>query len=374
MSKFEVKMVAIDQIEPIPNADAIEVASVGGFKSVVKKDQFKPGDLAIYIPEQAVVPQEVLAAMGLVGRLTGPNKDRVKAVKLRGVLSQGLLLNPRVEGYSLLRGLNDHFEGQDCADILGITKYEPPIPTHMAGEVYNAGTFNTVAYDIENVKKYPNVLVDGEEVVMTEKLHGTFTGIGILPRCRADDSHIVSRIVVFSKGLGSKGLCFKPSEANASNVYMRTVAVPAMLDKFLQMYDNALGTQSTEALYVFGETYGKGVQDLSYGVNVPTFRAFDVAIKGANGQVTYFNYDDMVTLCGDVGIECVPVVYRGPYSTQSMNDATSGTTTLFDEHIREGVVIKPTTERYDSELGRVNMKSVSEDYYLRKNVDATEYN
>lgn len=65
----------------------------------------------------------------------------------------------------------DVVEGQDVAEILGIVKWSPPIPVHMAGEVFNAFG-KTLKYDIENFKKYPEVLVKGEEVIMTEKIHG----------------------------------------------------------------------------------------------------------------------------------------------------------------------------------------------------------
>lgn len=63
------------------------------------------------------------------------------------------------------------YEGVDLQEYLGITKYEPPIPVHLAGEVKNL-MGKTLKYDIENIQKYPNVLEQGELVVMTEKLHG----------------------------------------------------------------------------------------------------------------------------------------------------------------------------------------------------------
>lgn len=172
MSNFVVQVVTVNGIEPIEGADQIELAVIKGYRCVVQKNQYKVGDLAVYIPEQAIVPDPIIAAMNLTGKLAGSKKNRVKAIKLRGCLSQGLLLNPRKEGYSFLLGMNDHFEGQDVAEHLGIVKYEEPIPTHMAGEVYNAGQPFTVAYDIENIKNYPDVIKEGEIVVMTEKCHG----------------------------------------------------------------------------------------------------------------------------------------------------------------------------------------------------------
>jgi len=118
--------------------------------------------------------------------------------------------------------------------------------------------------------------------------------------------------------------------------------------------------------------FGKGVQDLSYGIEEPQFRAFDI-ITGYRNNQTYFDYDDMVAACSAMDIKCVPLVYRGPFSKEVMLQHTDGTETISGNnfHIREGVVIKPVKERRHKELGRVILKSVSEKYLLRKG--GTEY-
>src|SRR5574343_263710 len=92
MSKFEVKVIKIDAIEAIPEADAIELVRVNDYRSVVRKGQFKVGDIAVYIPEGAILPQWLLEHMNLVGKLAGSGKNRVKAIKLRSTLSQGILV------------------------------------------------------------------------------------------------------------------------------------------------------------------------------------------------------------------------------------------------------------------------------------------
>ena len=96
MSTFAVKVVPIT-IEPHPNADALELARVGDYRAVVKKGEFHSGDLVAYIPEGAVLPPELIEHMGLTGRLAGKDANRVKAVRLRGALSQGLCLACRPE-------------------------------------------------------------------------------------------------------------------------------------------------------------------------------------------------------------------------------------------------------------------------------------
>ncbi|TFG98651.1 RNA ligase (ATP), partial [Candidatus Thorarchaeota archaeon] len=89
MSTFAVKVARIRAIEPIENADVIELAVIGDYRSVVRKGDFRAGDLAVYVPEASLVPEWLLEKMGLTGKLTGKLKNRVKAMKLRGCLSQG---------------------------------------------------------------------------------------------------------------------------------------------------------------------------------------------------------------------------------------------------------------------------------------------
>ena len=191
MAEFEVNIVRIDRIEDHPNADALELAIIGGYRAIVKIGEFKAGDPVVYIPEASVVPQWLLKDMGLEGYLAGKDKNRVKAIKLRGILSQGLVLPINVgidedwmycivqgehQGWILAEGAVSenpvkNMIGLDVAKLLGIVKWEPPIPISMAGEVCNIYG-KTLRYDIENLKKYPHILEEGEEVVMTEKLHG----------------------------------------------------------------------------------------------------------------------------------------------------------------------------------------------------------
>ena len=209
MSEFKTEVVRI-RIAPHPNADRLELAKIGDYQSIVGKGVYTSGDLVAYIQEGSIVPQELLEELGLVGKLAGSSSDRVKAVRLRGILSQGICY-PAREGWS---------EGDDVSEELGITKYTPPIPTSMSGEVFDAGPSRTVRYDIENIKRHPDVLVEGERVRVTEKLHGTFCCIGVVSQELADPEH--GRLFVSSKGLGGKGLAFAPgAEENATNLYLR---------------------------------------------------------------------------------------------------------------------------------------------------------
>lgn len=343
-------------IEPHPDADLLELACIGGYRSIVPKGAFRTGDLAAYIPEGAVVPDAVQAAMGVQGKLAGKEMNRVKAIRLRGVLSQGLVLAAN----------SDWAEGQDVAETLGITKYVPPVPVHMAGEVYPLEAGLALKYDIENFKRHPQVIRTDEPVVMTEKLHGTFMAFVVLPQAMAGERHEEGIFLISRKGLLEQGLALKHNEANANNLYLRAARQYGLYDR-LRRFSYAI----TEPLYLMGEVYGD-VQDLKYGHKKGEvgFRVFDMCM----GRDHFLNDAQLDQFCRHLGLNRVPVLYRGPFSQETLMRHTEGRETVSGGgfNIREGVVVRPLKERCDPILGRVILKSVSQAYSLRKN--GTELN
>ena len=352
MSVFECKVHVIG-VEPHPNADRLDLAVVDGYRCVVAKGQFADGDLAAYIPEGAVCPEWLIGKLGLEGRLAGKSRNRVKAVKLRGALSQGLVYpveNGRIRDMVVA-------EGDDVTDLLELAKYEPPVPVSMNG-IVEAAHGRTLRYDIEDIKKHPHAFVPGEEVVLTEKLHGTWCCIGWHPGCGT---------VVTSKGLSSAGLKFKEEAAeNEKNLYVRTWRRHADAVSALR----ARICDSREAFYVLGEVYGKGVQDLSYGLASPGFAVFDIRV-GTPSVGKYMDADDIPRALEGI-LPHVPFVHRGEFGERMLEEHTGGATTVDGaKHVREGVVVKPVKERRDPDIGRLVLKSVSGDYLTRKG--GTEY-
>lgn len=383
MSEFSVRIKRIIGIEPHPNADAIEFAVIDGYRSIVKKGEFQPGNLVAYIPEGSLLPEWLMKRLGLwdaekaCGKLSGKAGDRVKAIRLRGELSQGIcfpVTQDSAETGAIVTGDADGCfslvrEGDDVASLLGIRKYEPPIPVSMSGEVFNAGERLTIKFDVENWKSYPDLIQEGEEVVFTEKLHGTCTIVAILPY---KDSHPEAfgernNILIFSKGLGGKGMVFKNNEKNRDNLYVR--ATRKLIERIDEVQrGNPDGV--AEPNFILGETYGPGVQDLTYGQEVG-FRVF-AAAYGYRGNRRYHDWSFVEgSLRQLFGFDTVPVLYRGPFSVTAMQEHTDGKTTMGANHIREGIVMTPVIERHDPSIGRVSLKSVSADYLLRKG--GTEY-
>ena len=345
------------RIEPHPNADKLEIARIGDYKSCVPKGEYEQDELVAYIPEASVVPLWVQKELGLVGRLVGPKKDRVHAVRLRGVLSQGLIY-PAKAWWT---------EGQDVSTDLCIKKWNPPVPLCLAGECISKGYEYRFGYKIENIKSHPNIIQPQIEVVFTEKIHGTHALFGVQ---RTPEGELV--LMVASKGNAGNSLYFDmDSEKNASNSYCkmaRKLNLPDILAEFVP--------NSGDEIWIRGELYGKGIQDLPYGTKNDghMFRIFD-AFFGTPNSGYYFSHAELQDFCDKLDIPRTPVLYVGKFSRVVLEHYTNGTETVSGKslHIREGIVVRPTVERYNDDLpgSRVQLKSVSADYLTRKN--GTEY-
>lgn len=330
-----VPVTVIDKIEEHPNADRLELASVDGITCVVQKGTFKAGDAAIYIPEDALVPVDRPYLRFLDKKGTG-KPVRIKAQKLRGIFSVGVLIPVPADWDSVVLG-------QDVSRLLGIIKYEEPIPAQLWGERAHVSALAVPRYKLEPYKKYSRrVLVPGEEVQVTEKIHGT--------NCRvfwADEQLQV----------GSRNLFLKESD---TNVYWRAVrAIPGIAECL---------EDDTEDLVLFGEVYGD-VQDLKYDIArgqvvLTVFDAYSCIRR------EWFSVDQLDDLCATYAIPQVPQLYRGPYVPEIVEPLAEGRSTIAS-HIREGIVVRPIHDRWHPRCGRVALKLKGEAYQLRRN--GTEY-
>ena len=326
---FEVNIKSVI-IEDHPNADALEIAVIDGYQCIVRKGSYKDGDLAAYIPEDSIVPEDTLDELGLSGMLAGSKKNRVKAIKLRGVLSQGILYPETGEK---LKGAQ-YQVGQDVKDLLGVVKYIPDIPTHMEGEIEHASGM-TIHYDIDNLQKFVDVM-KGMTVMVTEKIHGTWCCFGWNPEWPGN-------YIVTSKGMSAKGMVLKLNEANENNLYVKTFNEQKEDFDHLRRYciDNSIIGEG-EPFYLMGEIYGKGVQDLGYGKPKGALAVFDVYI-GKPRLGTYLPSGDAKELVTDhSNFDFVPILvdsmtYSGLNEIQQIAEKNSS---LDTNQIMEGVVVR----------------------------------
>lgn len=355
MAAFDVVVRRLTSVENHPNADRLELAVVDGYRAVVAKGTFVPDELIAYIPEAAILPAALIEQLGLTGKLAGPEHNKVHAVRLRGALSQGIVLKAQPHWV----------EGQSVMEELGITKYVPEVPAELLGKVYPLEREEGLSFDVQDIKAWPNVFREGDDVVFTEKLHGVFMSISShVGPVVGESHHYNGQAWVSSKGLLQQRMAFM-CDVEHPNVYVRTA-----LDLGLYQKAMALAYQTGEIVHILGELFGAGVQDLHYGTVAgrPQYRVF--AIKVGDKYVSDAQLDVDLDF---LELQRVPVLYRGPFTAEMLAHYTSGKETLSGKntHLREGVVVTPTEESDDPMLGRVCLKSISEDYLLRKG--GTEY-
>jgi RNA ligase (TIGR02306 family) len=348
MSQFSVTVVRIPKVGKHPNADSLSICTLEGCPVIFRTGDFKEGDAAIYVPVEAVVPETVPGTEFL-----GKHR-RIRAMRLRGVFSMGLLLPTTALPEQPVTGVgvSGYEPGENVAPLLGITKYEEPEPpTHMQTEAAPAPkTHQPVpVYDLESYRKYKHLLVPGETVVCTEKIHGSN-----------------SKFCYFQGEL-HVGSHHGWKKFDETNLWWKA-ALRYSLSEKLKAQPN---------LVFFAEVYGK-VQDLRYGCGPNDYRLafFDVFDTDLGIFYDYENNDSIVggcpvdnltSLCQQLDLPMAPVLYRGPYLPEVVEPLCDGDSLASTEkQIREGMVVRPIHERWNAETGRTVLKLVGEAYLLRR--------
>jgi len=350
MSSVIADVVAIEAVDPHPNADRLCLARIKGWQAVIRRredgsPEFAPGEKVVFIPPDSTLPREMAERLGVVSYLserTNVEGDRelvVRRVRLRGEPSFGLVVRPDDPGWPV---------GTDVREHYGIGKFRPPVRFSAGDAEPNHPLFQRYT-DIENLRNFPDVFAPGEEVVVSEKIHGTNARIGWVEGALLAGSH----------GLQRKRP--EPGEM-ATNTYW----FPATLEPVRSLLDDL--RQQAPVVILYGEIYGSRVQSLHYGRRDGLgFAAFDVLV----GE-HFLGYDDFAALCAHHGVETVPLLDRGPFSLDWIAALSRGQTTLPGQHIREGVVVRPAVERFDPRVGRAVLKYLSDDYLLNDKLTAAD--
>jgi RNA ligase (TIGR02306 family) len=320
----------IDDIQPVPDSDRLDVATVRGWKVVCGRGEYKPGDRCVYVEIDAFLPVrpefEFLRKTSFkkMGELEG---FRLKSVRLRGTLSQGLLLSPDL--------IPDGAEiGDDLSEHLGIVLYEPPIPAELAGVAKGHFPSFLVKTDEERIQ---NLSRDYERLrglgpwVATEKLDG-------------------SSVTYYWRD-GQFGVCSRNLELVESegNTFWRVARELDLEGRLRDGYN----------LCVQGELIGPGIQGNPYRLAKHEFRAFNI-----------WNIDDRVRLgapefqdlCRDLlGVETVPILntaFELPPTVSELLELADGQSELASVP-REGLVLRTNDYRY-------SFKVISNSFLMRQ--------
>ena len=336
MSSLIVEVCRIEKVLPHPNADLLELAHIKGWQCVVPKGKYAPGSLVTYVPIDAVLPVELSERLGITKYLSN---GRVRCAKLRGEPSFGVIMDRENTSWA---------EGTDVRERYGITKYVPPLRP-SAGDAAPPNPLFVSYTDVENLRNFPLVFAEGEEVVMTEKLHGTNCRVGVVEGETMAGSMEVRRV--------------RPAEgAEACNTYWFPATLPGVKELL-----NALSASHRQVI-LFGEVFGSKVQNLNYGRKGELgFAAFDLLV-----DERYLDAPEYEALCATHGVPTVPVLHRGAFSLERVKELAEGPTTLGGGHVREGVVVRPVRERIDPKVGRAVLKYIGDGYLFAKGVTDTD--
>lgn len=326
----------IDAIGPITGADAIEVATVGGWKIVVKKGEFAVGDLAVYCEIDSWIPTELapFLSKGKEPReFEGVRGERLRTIRLRGQLSQGLLLSLD----TALPFTNSFVEGDDVSEVLNIRKWERPMPAQLAGVA--RGNFPSLIpkTDQERVQNLVDEIgaAQGSSYEVTEKLEG---------------SSMTCYLIDGEFGVCSRNLDLKRDENNsfwataiADDIESKMRAVTGVGDFAIQ-----------------GELIGPGIQDNIYKLSKPEFHVFDVYPIMAGEYMQPIHRRSFVEQV--LGLKHVPVLDASfviNTNVEGLLSMAEGKSVLNPKQEREGIVFKQVN-------GGMTFKGISNLYLVNE--------
>ena len=335
----------INEIKEIPGADNIEQAIIGGWNCITKKGEHKVNDMVVVATTDAVIPLDLSDNLGVTNYLR--KGQRVRTVKLRGVYSECLLIPFTYANISSKKIVT---EGSDCMDILGITKYEPPIrQIQLAGGrkvKYKDNPNFKVYYKFPNAKNVKGMFNEENYVQITRKIHGTNARYGIIKKTklsfidkirkffRLADEWIDYEYIYGShnveKGSDTQGFY-------STDVWRTIDEKYGIKEKLWHFAKLAEAKYIGDGMILYGEIYGAGIQKgYDYGLTDIHFSGFDLWGDGQylDTEMTY------MVIAEELDLPHVEVLYEGPWLQEiqdkyTFNNFIEGTKTP-----HEGIVIK----------------------------------
>ena len=333
----------ITDIRAIDGADMIELATVGGWNVVVAKNVgHKIGDKVVYCEIDSFLPikeEFEFLRKSSYKKMGDQEGFRLKTIKLRGQVSQGLILPISVVPIAQFATGHNLPEGLDVTEMLGIVKYEPPIPAELSGKV--KGLFpsfipKTDEERIQNLtKEYGEWKHQSKhQFYVTEKLDG-------------------SSATYYIKD-GEFGVCSRNLELleTEGNTFWKVA-------RELNLEENMKATGKNISLQ--GELIGEGIQGNPYkikGQTVRFFTGFDI------DKYQRISFPELVVMLSDMGLQYVPILNQKlgfvlPETVEDMLKYAEAKSVLNDKTEREGVVVR-------SMDGTISFKAISNKFLLNE--------
>ena len=400
-----VYVVRIDDIKPIEGRDRVECAVVGGWTVMVRKDQFKPGDLGIYFEIDSKVPAKE-PFMFLEGKHFKIKTQKYKTPNGQ-FWSQGLLMAAEDFGWRIVENgtamakeNGDSFElGDFLTKELGVVYADPEDNSRKSkssvdkyqkmaqrmGKKFSKQPYRwlmkrtwgkkllfffygkkkdtkawpewVVKTDEERVQNMPWILEDKSEWFATEKIDGTSTTFTMKGWGRKREFFICSRNVCFNTP--------EKMEAGAwydTNVYQEMgikYDIENVLATLMEYFDN-IGTSAVDFVTLQGETYGAGIQKRDYSLTDHDFMAFNVIVKYEGEAPRRLNPREMTDLLADYGVPCVPIVDEHFVMPDTVDELLTIATDVskVDGGMREGLVFRSVD-------GAKSFKAVSNEFLMK---------
>lgn len=329
----------ISDVQPIPNADAIEKVRVLDWWCVAKRGDFRPGDACAYFEIDSLLPSDNSAfefmAKGsrvVTIAIEGGTASgyRLKTVRLRGQISQGLALP--------LAALNlpETAIGTDVSEVLNILKWEPPISKQMAAIARGPFPSFIPKTDEERVQNLGDTVAQhaGELFYVTEKLDGSS--------------------VTYYRTAERFGVCSRNLDLLDGNMYWNMARA------------RDLEYNLPEGFAIQGEIIGESIQGNPLKRKAHELYVFNV-YHIAEGR--YLNFNDFRYFCSGNNLTTVPIVavLDLPGTVESIIDMADGKSLLNPDADREGLVFRPLTEQREEMRGsqsRLSFKAISNRYLL----------
>lgn len=340
------KITKIDSVRIHPNADLLDLCMVGGWQVVAKRGEFSAGDYAVYFEIDSFIPTEIAPFLSKgqpPKEYNGVKGERLRTVRLRGEVSQGLLvpIGEIPAAFNEFHRTRIYTPGQedviDLTEILGIQKYEAPIPACLAGKVRGNFPSQFPKTDEERVqnltRKLPTIVAERYEV--TEKLEGASMSVAMLN----------GEFIVCSRNLN-----LTETEGNSLWQQARSNKIEERLREL-----------NLDNIAIQGEIVGNGIEGNHYGLTGQDFYVYSVYDIVA---AKYFEPAARRELIAMLGLKHVPVIsdcYTFDPATRAEDIVkfADGNSALAPTKLREGVVFKSL----DSQL---HFKAVSNQYLLKQ--------
>jgi len=359
MSMLKVVVIKIENVEKHPNADRLDIAWFKDWRVVTQRGNLQVGDLAVYFPIDSILPIELEAKLFGSDSKIKLSNHRIKTIKIRGAISQGML----VKADELLF---HPYEGQDVTAKLKVTKYEPPnniSPQSNLNKVRKklANPYFYKYSDIENFKYHPNLFTPDENVYVTEKIHGSNFRAGWVK------FHAVTwwQKLVEWVGLAPRWVFVFGShntqlhDPKQLNYYQRKLGKNIYWE-MVEKYDLRNKIKPGEVFY--GEVYGEGVQKgFMYDCKPNERKIVIIDIRIDSG---YIDHTHVRVICKARDLPEAPIDYIGKFDKPLISQLVSSKSNLTKNHLREGIVIKPANEQLCF-IGRMILKWKSDEFLLK---------